>query len=215
MVFNMSINHPTHRARWELKAIFAFGVIFVMVMILVAIYLPQPTTFQQTIFRTVLSLAAAGVGALVPGFLIIRYKNFLRAGGALAVFAIVFFFNPTSLVIDKSPHPTDPFKITVIFEQSGEIVKNSYDFPISDIKQKKSGADFLKLLKQLPNIPESSIQSSTVFRTSDEVTITADGGDVLDDGNTGVLVIPKSIIKMYDSPHLAFTHIYSQMRKSQ
>ena len=197
----MPLRHSASRSTWELKAIFAFGVLFVIVVMLIAITHPRPTEFQQTIFRIVLSLAAAGVAALVPGFLTIRYKNILRAGGAMAVFVLVYFFNPATLVIKKSPFPTDQFKITILIEQQGELVANSYDFPISDIRRKASGADFLELLTQLPNLPARNLQPYTVFRISDEKTITADSGNVLDDKNAGVLVIPEAVISTYDNEH--------------
>ena len=50
---------------WEKLAIFIFGVVFVSLLVLIAIAIPRPTEFQTTVFRIVLSLAAAGVGALV------------------------------------------------------------------------------------------------------------------------------------------------------
>jgi hypothetical protein len=49
----------------------------------------------------VLALAAAGAGAMIPGFINLDLKPteglIVRAGGALAVFVIVFFFNPARL----------------------------------------------------------------------------------------------------------------------
>ena len=77
---------------------FSFGVVFVIVLLAMAIFFPNPTAFQYTIFRSVLSLAAAGVAAMIPGFITISISNWLRAGGALAVFAVVYFYNPAALV---------------------------------------------------------------------------------------------------------------------
>ena len=208
---------PLSAQGWELKAIFSFGVVFVLILVLIAVILPQPTEFQQLVFRIVLALAASGIGALVPGFLTIRYKNFLRAGGALAVFAIVYFFNPATLVGSNAPKhailPTDYFKITLIYETQGQYVANSYDFPVSDIQKKSSGAEFIGLLESLPNLPDNSLSDSTIFRISDERILTRNSETVLKDGNLGVLVIPNSAIQKYDDPHLAFTHIYSQIGK--
>lgn len=85
-------------SRWEKIAIFSFGVIFVLIILIVAIFLPEPSDFQYTIIRIILALAAAGVAALIPGFIEIEYKPFVRAGGALAVFAVVYFFSPAALV---------------------------------------------------------------------------------------------------------------------
>lgn len=66
---------------------------------------PNPTAFQYTIFRSVLSLAAAGVAAMIPGFITISVSTWLRAGGALAVFAVVYFYNPAAMVT-SAPSPS-------------------------------------------------------------------------------------------------------------
>ena len=208
----MSVNNPVSRYGWERIAIFSFGVVFIIVLVLIALMLPNPTEFQQLIFRIVLALAAAGVGALVPGFLTIRFKNLLRAGGALGVFIVVYFFNPATYVVQSTSNPTDLFTITIVFEQNENLVTNTYSFPISDIKKKESGEGFFELLEQLPNVPVDSIEKSTVFRTSDEAIVTEESGNAHENRNTGVLVIPNSVIQLYEEPHLAFTHIYSQVQ---
>jgi hypothetical protein len=77
---------------------FLFGVVFVIVLLALAIYFPNPSAFQYTIFRSVLALAAAGVAAMIPGFISLYISKWLRAGGALAVFAAVYFCNPAALV---------------------------------------------------------------------------------------------------------------------
>jgi hypothetical protein len=76
---------------------FAFGVVFVTALLVLAVKFPEPTSFQYMVFRIVLALAAGGVGAMIPGFLKVEVKPGIRAGGALAVFVIVFFFNPAKL----------------------------------------------------------------------------------------------------------------------
>ena len=53
-------------------------------------------------FRIVLALASAGIATFVPGFLRLKIKNWLSAGGALAVFAIVYFFSPATLVVNAN-----------------------------------------------------------------------------------------------------------------
>jgi len=83
-------------------AAFAFGVLFVVAMLLVSIFVPRPTDFQYLVFRIVLALATAGVAAMIPGFLQVNVSTFLRAGGALAVFVVVFFYNPATLVVNNS-----------------------------------------------------------------------------------------------------------------
>ncbi|MDD3371340.1 MAG: hypothetical protein PHE27_05890 [Alphaproteobacteria bacterium] len=77
----------------------AFGVFFVAVMLVLAVCFPEPSPFQIFVFRVVLAIAAAGFGALTPGFLEVKVSNMLRAGGALAIFVAVYFFNPATLVL--------------------------------------------------------------------------------------------------------------------
>lgn len=84
-------------------AAFAFGVVFVIALLVLALFVPNPTPFQYTVFRVVLALAAAGAAAMIPGFLQVTIAEWLRAGGALAVFVIVFFYNPAQLVTHTEP----------------------------------------------------------------------------------------------------------------
>ncbi|MBY5637693.1 hypothetical protein HFO39_23475 [Rhizobium leguminosarum] len=82
---------------WEKVSIFVFGIIFFGVILALSVIFPDPTPYQYTVFRIILSLAAAGIAALVPGFIEVRYKTFIRAGGAIAVFVIVFFCSPAAI----------------------------------------------------------------------------------------------------------------------
>jgi hypothetical protein len=79
-------------------AVFAFGVAFIITLLVLAAKYPNPTSFQYTVFRIVLALAAAGIGAFLPGFLDVQVSTSIRAGGALAVFIVVYFFSPAQLV---------------------------------------------------------------------------------------------------------------------
>ena len=84
-------------SKWEKIASFIFGVIFVAVLLTITIFIPNPTPTQHATFQTVLSLAAAGVGGVLAGFLHVEgtIKNLtVRAAGALALFVMVFFFTP-------------------------------------------------------------------------------------------------------------------------
>jgi hypothetical protein len=81
----------------EKYAAFGFGVFFVVVMLVIALRCSTPTPFQLRVFEVVLALAAAGVAAMIPGSIGFEPNKWLRAGGALAVFAIVLFKSPASL----------------------------------------------------------------------------------------------------------------------
>ena len=77
---------------------FSFGVIFVTALLVLAVAIPSPTPSQYTVFRIVLALAAGGVAAVIPGFLQAKVGTFVRAGGAMAVFVVVFFYSPAALL---------------------------------------------------------------------------------------------------------------------
>lgn len=92
-------------------AAFAFGIVFVVTLLVLAIKFPNPTLFQYLVFKVVLSLAAAGVAAMIPGFLSLTIPGFIQAGGALAVFVMVYFYNPAALVVPDPANNT--FKVSL------------------------------------------------------------------------------------------------------
>jgi len=69
---------------------FIFGVVFICAMLAFATFVPNPSPFALNVYITVLALAAAGIGAVIPGTIGVEYKS-IKAGGALALFVIVFF----------------------------------------------------------------------------------------------------------------------------
>jgi hypothetical protein len=87
---------------FEVAAIFIFGVVFVTVILCLAFVFPQPTAFQYLVVRVLLALSTSAVATLLTGFINVEIPHLLKAGGAFAVFVIVFFYNPASLVIDKA-----------------------------------------------------------------------------------------------------------------
>ena len=93
---------PVKKSTERLIAL-VFGVIFVTAILALAVFIPVPTDFQYMVFRIVLSLAAAGFVSMTPGFLEVTVANWLRAGGALAVFVVVYFYNPAALIVHALP----------------------------------------------------------------------------------------------------------------
>ncbi|MFT4012762.1 MAG: hypothetical protein QM682_05035 [Paracoccus sp. (in: a-proteobacteria)] len=88
-----------HQPTWERIAVFISGLVMIGALIWIAIIVPNPTDFQYTVFRIVLGISGAALAALIPGFIDLRYKNVIRAGGAMAVLVIIYFFpvaSPTS-----------------------------------------------------------------------------------------------------------------------
>ncbi len=78
-----------------------FGGTFILILLLLALEVPSPAPFQYTVCRIVLALAAAGAAATIPGFINVEVGSAVRAGGAMAVFVVVYFFSPAQLLVTK------------------------------------------------------------------------------------------------------------------
>lgn len=76
---------------WERVAMFVSGIVLIGALLWIALVNPSPTNFQYTIFRVVLALGGGAFAALIPGTINFKYRDFVRAGGALAVLAIIYF----------------------------------------------------------------------------------------------------------------------------
>jgi len=92
---------------WRSISIFAFGVVFVGAILAIAIFIPNPTPTQYETFRIILALSAAAVATLLTGFIEVDIPGYVKAGGALAVFAVVYFFVPAAI---KPPSAAPPQK---------------------------------------------------------------------------------------------------------
>lgn len=104
-----SSSDSSNSSNWltEQRVAYLFGTTFVVVMLAIALFVPEPTTFQRFVFRIVLGLAAAGVAATIGGFLHVQISSKVRAGGAIGVFVIVYFFSPTALMVSDASEPSD------------------------------------------------------------------------------------------------------------
>jgi hypothetical protein len=100
---------PAAVGNLERIATLLFGVGFVSALVILAIVFPSPSPFQYTIFRITLALAAAGIGAFVPGLLHAEIRG-IRAGGALVIFIVVYYFSPASLVAERPSFNIDNIK---------------------------------------------------------------------------------------------------------
>ena len=80
----------------------SFGMVFLITMILLAIRFPNPTPFQYMTFRVILALAAAGIAPFIPGLLEVQVSTAVKAGGAIGIFVIIYFFSPAKLVTSGS-----------------------------------------------------------------------------------------------------------------
>jgi len=85
---------------------FAFGCVFLAVVLALAFKGGGLSDQQFEILRIVLALAGGGVGGVIPGFLDVNMKAgtkwALRAGGGLAVFIVLYFWSPAHWVAPQA-----------------------------------------------------------------------------------------------------------------
>jgi hypothetical protein len=87
----------------ERIAVFVFGVTFIATLVVLGIMFPTPTPWQYQLFRVVLALAAAGTAAMIPGSIDFTVPGWVKAGGPLAVFALLMYKSPAELVVIRDP----------------------------------------------------------------------------------------------------------------
>lgn len=90
---------------------------FILILLVITVMVPNPTTTQFYVFRTVLTLAAAGFASSISGFLSVRLigrlglpkaatellEYTIEGGGPLAVLLVVYFFSPPALHATIAP----------------------------------------------------------------------------------------------------------------
>jgi len=111
-------------------AVGILGFVLLAGMVAFTYVTPVPTDFQYLVFRIVLSLAAAGAAALIPGFIEVNVSTYVKAGGAIAVFIVVFFYNPAALISITPPTPT-PIPTSTISGQTPVISTSTFAVPTS------------------------------------------------------------------------------------
>ena len=112
---------------------FAFGVVFIVVMLVVAIKIPYPSELQLRVFQVMLALAAGGIAAILPGFLAVNIPSPIgvRASAALGVFVIVYLGNPASLTIEGVPTEAEGVFIEELDKDRGLV---EYYWKQADVK---------------------------------------------------------------------------------
>ncbi|MDP8078975.1 hypothetical protein [Phocoenobacter skyensis] len=95
------VNDLNKKPHWKTIVGLVIGVSFTILIILLAVVIPEPTKTQFFIFRGVFSISLSAISAIIPGLLNVesRYKKLsIRATGAIAIFIIVWLCNPPALI---------------------------------------------------------------------------------------------------------------------
>lgn len=93
----------------DVKALiaFVFGAIFIITILAFATLVKDPSSTAIWTYRVILALAAGGVAAILPGFIDVKYKSFVQAGGAIGVFVLVLMAFPTPSAGPEKPAATE------------------------------------------------------------------------------------------------------------
>jgi len=94
------------------------GITLTATILLLVIFIPCPSASQYFVFRIIIALAAAGLAAVIPGIFKINLTNGVTAGGALAIFAVIYFFDPASSA-GEGKCTNETFAITVFVHGKG------------------------------------------------------------------------------------------------
>jgi hypothetical protein len=114
--------------KWEKMAGFIFGVVFISLLLALNVIIDEPTRQQIGTFNTILAIAAAGVGGILAGFLHVEgtfSKIAIRTGGALALFVIIYFFNPAIPNPPPLVIPQDIIDQTISGDNGVNIIDNT------------------------------------------------------------------------------------------
>lgn len=102
-------NPPYNAPQWEKIVAVGMAVLIIgVVLYLVVRNQPFADPNLVTVLRIVLSVAAGILGATIPGFLNVQWRGegfLIRAGGALALFAITYFGSPNVILSHQVIQP--------------------------------------------------------------------------------------------------------------
>jgi hypothetical protein len=92
----------TGTPNWQIIAASAAGFVLVLLLLAIAVLKDNIPGPNFKIIWAILAIGCAAFAAIVPGFLEVRYKRWLQASGAIAVFALIYFNQPP---VDRDPDP--------------------------------------------------------------------------------------------------------------
>lgn len=80
----------------ERKIGYFFGILFIFLLLGLVFFIPEPTKLQAKVINTILALAAGGFAMLISGTIIVNLPGYIKAGGAIAITALILISDPTS-----------------------------------------------------------------------------------------------------------------------
>ncbi len=74
---------------------YIFGAVGVVAVVAISMLTPELTKFQRAVLWSLFAMSLAGIASVVPGFINVRFRKYLVAGGGLAIFALIYLASPT------------------------------------------------------------------------------------------------------------------------
>lgn len=96
---------------WQLITGLIIGVIFLFLSGIAAIFIPSPTEWQLFVFRGVFAISLSAIITIIHGFIEIESRSksvTIFAGGAVAIFVLIWLVNPPGLIPPPPPPPPPP-----------------------------------------------------------------------------------------------------------
>lgn len=99
---------------WQLVTSVSIGVISLIASVTIALIIPEPTVYQEFILRGLFAIALASIASIIPGFINLQtgargalaYLS-VYAGGAIAIFLLIWMFNPPEInKVDRVDPPS-------------------------------------------------------------------------------------------------------------
>lgn len=106
---------------------FGFGAIFVITILVFTTVVNNPSPTAIWTYRVILALAAGGVAAILPGFIDVKYKSVVQAGGAVGVFVLVLVAFPA-----PAPAPAPSSVPAPAPEKAAEVTSETFAWPTED-----------------------------------------------------------------------------------
>lgn len=75
------------------------GIFLIIITLIMAMIIKNPSPTQFFIIRGVFALSCAAVGSCIPGWLKVNINGYVKAGGAIALILIFWFFNPPAILM--------------------------------------------------------------------------------------------------------------------
>lgn len=180
----------------------SFGLLMLIVAAVFAAYNPFPSLFQVEVYWIVLMIFVGISGALITGFIEVKYQGWLSAGGATALIVVFYFCTPAIAKTQQALNEYNTFHLAVFIDDSSSVQK----FNIKVIKNNNQALQ-VYLLEYMKENYGLLNQTDTIicFEKDDgQIVSTSRCNEIMN--NNEILIVPINLVKVFPSYRDAYTH---------